>query len=100
MKTNLGLFLDFIKSREFVSSANVFKAIVAKNKIITVQKKHTMFRFFRVQWNLSVMRGTSAWCRKCCGRIEANLRRAFKLNLARCIISGRIRSLSHITRAK
>lgn len=38
MKTNLGLFLDFIKSREFVSSANVFEAIVAENKIITVQK--------------------------------------------------------------
>lgn len=50
MKTNLGLFLDFIKSREFVSSANVFEAIVAKNKIITVPKKHThtMFRFFFV----------------------------------------------------
>lgn len=41
MKTNLGLFLDFIKSREFVSTANVFEAIVAKNKIITVKKTHT-----------------------------------------------------------
>lgn len=51
MKTNLGLFLDFIKSREFVSSANVFEAIVAKNKIITVKKTHTQCLGFFFMFN-------------------------------------------------
>lgn len=51
MKTNLGLFLDFIKSREFVSSANVFEAIVAKNKIITRKKTHTQCLGFFFMFN-------------------------------------------------